>query len=110
MAYITWWLPEGREPQEHDWRDSGRQALGWVMDGAAINELSVEGTRINGETLLVLLNAHFHGIFSNITKSISMIFQIHKIQFTNTPLCSPVAIGAFYGSFQSHQIWKHLPT
>jgi glycogen operon protein len=57
---ITWWLPEGREPQEHDWRDSGRQALGWVMDGAAINELSEEGTRINGETLLVLLNAHFH--------------------------------------------------
>jgi len=59
---ITWWLPEGREPNDGDWSDAGRQCLGWVMDGSAINELGEDGNRINGETLLVLLNGQFQDI------------------------------------------------
>jgi len=59
---ITWYFSEGREPQPHEWNDKGRQSLGWIMDGNAIEELSATGTKITGETLLVLLNAHFNDI------------------------------------------------
>jgi len=59
---IRWFLPEGREPNAGDWSDNGRKALGWIMDGNAIGELSETGGKIVGETLCILLNGQFQNI------------------------------------------------
>jgi glycogen operon protein len=59
---VIWYLPEGREPQHPEWNDPGRQALGWILDGNAIDELSHTGVIHVGDTLLFLLNGHFHDV------------------------------------------------
>jgi hypothetical protein len=62
---IIWILPEGREPNEGDWQDTGRRCVGWIMNGNAIGELSETGGKIVGDTLLVLLNGQFESITIN---------------------------------------------
>lgn len=66
ILYISWYLPEGREPNSGDWGDHGRRCMGWILDGHAISELSEVGTRITGDTLLVLINAQFESILHNL--------------------------------------------
>eukprot|EP01117_Protostelium_nocturnum_P017862 TRINITY_DN734_c0_g1_i1.p1 TRINITY_DN734_c0_g1~~TRINITY_DN734_c0_g1_i1.p1 ORF type:complete len:1342 (-),score=550.59 TRINITY_DN734_c0_g1_i1:151-4176(-) len=59
---ITWYLPDGREPHSNDWHNPGEQCLGYIMDGNAINEVSERGTRIVGDTLLILINGSFNNV------------------------------------------------
>jgi len=59
---ISWFLPNGNEPNSGEWTDSGRRSLGLIMDGNAIGELSEAGGKIVGDTLLVLLNGQFENI------------------------------------------------
>jgi len=59
---ITWFLPDGREPQSNDWHNPGQQCLGYIMDGGAINEVNERGARITGDTLLILINGSFNDV------------------------------------------------
>jgi len=65
---ISWWLPDGREPTEKEWNDPNCQSLGYIMEGTSIVELSKEGLRIIGPTLLVLINAQFHDVGFSLPK------------------------------------------
>jgi isoamylase len=54
---ITWLHPGGGEMTAADWHDPGLHALGLVLHGNAIDELSPHGGPISGDTLAMLLNA-----------------------------------------------------
>ena len=49
--------PGGGEFTERDWHDPQQDALGVLLDGQAIRELTAHGERIVGDTLLIWLNA-----------------------------------------------------
>jgi isoamylase len=59
---ITWLHPDGREPNEQEWKDPSNQAIGYILEGTLIDEMSDDGKRIVGDTLLILINAFFHKI------------------------------------------------
>jgi len=59
---IMWFHPEGREFSDEEWNNPSNQALGYVLEGTAIEELAKDGKRRMGDTLCVLINAQFHEI------------------------------------------------
>jgi glycogen operon protein len=59
---IKWVHPDGREFSAEEWHNPANQCLGYIMDGTSIQETSESGKRIEGETLLVLINAQFHDV------------------------------------------------
>ena len=52
---LTWYRPDGREMEHHDWHD-GRQVIGMLVHGASTDETDLRGRPILGETMLMLLN------------------------------------------------------
>jgi isoamylase len=53
---VTWIRPDGKEIQEHDWRNSEARAFGMLIDGAATDEVDERGHAVCGDTLLMVLN------------------------------------------------------
>jgi glycogen operon protein len=56
---VTWFEPGGREMTEESWNAGYVQCLGVRLAGDRMNEVDQRGQPIEGETLLILLNA-FH--------------------------------------------------
>jgi len=59
---ITWFHNEGRPMREEDWHNAHLHAMGYILEGTAINELSQKGETIRGDTLCVLINAQFDSV------------------------------------------------
>jgi len=59
---ISWFHPEGRPFNEDEWDNPNCQALGYVLEGSAIEEMAQDGKRLVGDTLCVLINAQFHDV------------------------------------------------
>ncbi len=57
MKDVMWLRAEGGEMRDHDWHDPERRALGMLLAGEAHDETDEHGARVNGETLLLALNA-----------------------------------------------------
>ena len=53
---VTWLRPDGGEMRDEDWRDADKQCLGMLIDGHATDETDTRGRRIDGDTLLLVLN------------------------------------------------------
>jgi len=58
---ISWFGPEGTEMTDSDWSSFVR-CLGMQLAGSLIDEVDEVGRRIEGDTLLVLLNAHHESV------------------------------------------------
>jgi glycogen operon protein len=56
---LTWFRLDGKEMAEDDWNNSETRCFGLRLAGDAIEELDERGNRIVGDTLLILLNAHY---------------------------------------------------
>jgi glycogen operon protein len=54
---VAWLDPAGREMTDREWQSPDARALGALLSGSAIQELDARGQPIQGDTLLVLLNA-----------------------------------------------------
>jgi isoamylase len=54
---ITWLTPDGREPNEDDWKDPAARCLGYVLGGAAGAFYTPGGRRDIDRSFLVALNA-----------------------------------------------------
>ena len=54
---VTWIRVDGGELTSVDWRSSALQAFGMLIDGAATDEVDERGRAVNGETILLLVNA-----------------------------------------------------
>jgi glycogen operon protein len=59
---ITWFGTDGAEMDDEDWADDGRHSLGMLLNGELIPERDDLGDRIRGDTLLVLLHAHWEDV------------------------------------------------
>jgi isoamylase len=54
---VTWLRPDGREMRERNWHHPHMRSFGFRLAGDALDEYDREGRLIEGDTLLVLMNA-----------------------------------------------------
>jgi isoamylase len=59
---IAWYAPDGNEMQEDAWKDGFARCLGLYLDGEMIGEFDMQGEPIRGESILMILNAHYEPI------------------------------------------------
>jgi glycogen operon protein len=59
---ISWFSPNGQEMSDQAWGDPNVKCLGMRLAGDLINETDERGEPIVGDTLLLLLNAHWEEI------------------------------------------------
>ncbi|HYS24772.1 MAG TPA: glycogen debranching protein GlgX [Vicinamibacterales bacterium] len=59
---IYWLDPSGREMTDLAWNAPFVRSLGVLMVGNAIDEIDERGQLVSGDTLLILLNAHFESV------------------------------------------------
>jgi len=55
---LAWFRPDGREMTQEDWSRPLVRALGFLLGGDAIATPDERGRRVEGDTLLVLMNAN----------------------------------------------------
>jgi glycogen operon protein len=55
---LAWFRPDGTETTEEDWRKPFARAVAFLLGGDAIDAIDEHGERIEGDSLLVLMNAH----------------------------------------------------
>lgn len=68
---VSWFLPEGTEFQERNWKDLNTRSLGMLLAGEANDEKDDRGNRIKDDTLMILLNAFWEPIRFNFPKDFS---------------------------------------
>ena len=59
---VRWCKPDGGDMREQDWNDAQVKAFGMLLSGDAIEEVDERGNHIEGETLLLWMNAHYERI------------------------------------------------
>jgi glycogen operon protein len=59
---ISWFGPDGNEMSDQAWNDGNAKVLGVRLAGDIINEVDERGEGISGDTLLILMNAHWETI------------------------------------------------
>jgi glycogen operon protein len=59
---IYWLDPSGGEMTDEAWNAPSARSLGVLMVGDAIDEVDERGRQVTGDTLLMLLNAHFEEV------------------------------------------------
>jgi glycogen operon protein len=59
---IYWLDPSGREMTDAAWNAPFVRSLGILMVGDAIDDIDERGRQVSGDTLLILLNAHFESV------------------------------------------------
>jgi len=59
---ITWFTPNGQEMSDAAWNDPHTKCLGVRLAGDLMNEVDDHGEPIVGDTLLLLLNAHWEEV------------------------------------------------
>lgn len=59
---ISFFRPDGNEMGDAEWHDPNCQVMAYILEGGAIQELSSDGRKIYGDTLLILINAQFHDV------------------------------------------------
>ncbi len=56
---VRWFRPDGTDMGEEDWNNPLAKCFGMLLAGDAIDEVDERGNHIEGETLLVWMNAHY---------------------------------------------------
>ncbi|HEV3304671.1 MAG TPA: glycogen debranching protein GlgX, partial [Planctomycetaceae bacterium] len=59
---ISWFDPAGEEMDDESWKAGFARCVGVRLDGEIIGEVDEHGKQIVGDTLLLLLNAHYEAI------------------------------------------------
>jgi glycogen operon protein len=62
MRDVRWFRPDCRDMKNDDWNSPHVKCLGMLLNGDAIDEVDDRGNAIEGDTLLLLINAHFEPI------------------------------------------------
>ena len=59
---IGWFLPEGTEMQEQDWKDGLAKSLMVFLNGQGIDALGYQGEKVVDDSFYILFNAHHENI------------------------------------------------
>jgi len=62
MKDIFWLNVDGKTMEDKDWTDASKRVLGVLLEGAQLIETDKMGRTVQGNTLLILLNAHHEDI------------------------------------------------
>ena len=62
MKDIYWLAPSGREMTDVAWNAPFVRSLGVLIVGNVLDDLDERGRTLSGDTLLILLNAHFEEV------------------------------------------------
>lgn len=62
MKDIFWLNVDGKAMEEKDWTDASKRVLGVLLEGGQLIETDKMGRTVQGNTLLVLLNAHHEDV------------------------------------------------
>jgi len=54
---VHWLTPDGEEMSDHDWHAAHARSLALLLNGNMTDEIDEQGRQINGETLIMLMNA-----------------------------------------------------
>ncbi len=65
---IIWYSAKGFEMTEEDWLESELLWIGALLNGAAINEMDERGNQIQGDTMVLLLNASYKPVAFHLPK------------------------------------------
>jgi len=57
---VAWFRTDGHEMSEASWRNDHLLSIGMLLNGDLIPDRSERGEQIKGETLLLLIHAHWH--------------------------------------------------
>jgi glycogen operon protein len=57
---LVWFRTDGQEMSDHSWKNQNLLSIGMLLNGEQINDRSPRGEPISGDTLLILLHAHWH--------------------------------------------------
>jgi isoamylase len=55
---LAWFRPDGSEMTPADWSQPFVRSLAFLLGGDAISTVDVQGRKVSGDTLLILMNAH----------------------------------------------------
>jgi glycogen operon protein len=55
---IIWHTPEGRDMRLEDWHNNNLRALGVLIEGSAIDQMTANGEWLSGRSLLILINGN----------------------------------------------------
>lgn len=61
-ADIYWFNPNGDIMRVDEWANTNHKVLGILINGEAINEMADDGTLLKGDSLIILINAHYEPI------------------------------------------------
>lgn len=59
---VTWFNPNGKEMDDHAWNAGFVKCLGLLLDGGMIGEVDDRGDPRSGDTVFLLLNAHYEAV------------------------------------------------
>ncbi len=59
---IGWYSPDGTQMGDHDWNEEFVRCLGLFLDGELIGEVDSHNEPIRGESVLLLMNAHYERV------------------------------------------------
>jgi isoamylase len=63
---IAWFLPEGTEMEEHNWKEDFAKSLAIYLNGQDLKSTGVHGERITDDNFYLMFNAHYEGLDYNL--------------------------------------------
>ena len=59
---IAWFLPDGREMEEHNWREDYAKSLAVFLNGKGLRSVDEEGHKIVDDSFYLIFNAYHEGL------------------------------------------------
>jgi isoamylase len=63
---IAWFLPEGTEMEEHNWKEDFAKSLAIYLNGQDLKSTGVHGEKITDDNFYLMFNAHYEGLDYNL--------------------------------------------
>jgi isoamylase len=63
---IAWFLPEGMEMEEHNWKEDFAKSLAIYLNGQDLKSTGVHGEKITDDNFYLMFNAHYEGLDYNL--------------------------------------------
>jgi isoamylase len=62
LADIAWFLPDGNEMQEENWKNDFAKSLAIFLNGQALRSVGPKGEKIDDDNFYIIFNAHADGV------------------------------------------------
>jgi glycogen operon protein len=108
---LAWFRPDGTEMSAEDWQKPFVRSLAFLLGGDAIPMVDERGQRVEGHSLLVLLNAHHEPVQYTVPPPIGgghWLLEFYTADDTRGP-AEPVPPGKFELTGRSLAVFRQVP-